>query len=84
MGLILGLIFYLINDQGTYLILIFIPLYFLNDAIQIKKAPLVFHSTIKNFEKYCFFLISGFVIGSCLIIFILFKTNHCPRIEVFR
>jgi len=74
-GLVLGLIFFLINDQGTYLILSFIPLYFLNDVIKYKKnifASIEYYKiTFNNF----LFIFLGFLIGSLPLIIYLIQNK---------
>lgn len=65
-GIVLGLFFSLINDQGVYLLLSFIFLFALNKFIQVKKI------TIREF----IFVACGFFIGIIPLVLFLFNIDN--------
>lgn len=75
MGFVLGIVFSLINDQGTYLILTFMPLYFLNDAIRYKKNTFISIQYYKNTLSNFLFIALGFLLGLAPLIIYLIQNN---------
>jgi len=75
MGFILGLAFSLINDQGTYLILSFAMLYFLDDLIRKQLKSFLTFSYYKLTVRSILFVITGFLVGILPLIFYI-VLNH--------
>ncbi len=87
-GIIMGLIFILVNDQGAYLFLSFVIIFFANDLLRGKinnPFPCLYFSYFKRTVKKFAFLTFGFLVGILpLIIFLTYYNSISQFIYYFK